>query len=301
MKWQFVVGVVLLVMLGGPVPSAQAARSPQRTANFVFHFPPTAANAAAGLIRIAEAERASLCVLYDPCPRGPFEVRLFSTLDSFLEAQPPGSHLDWATGLAYPDGRVMHLRLDKGLLLSLEETFKHELSHLMLYAATGHQPPRWYTEGLSILQAREDLIGRFEAAAGAAVTDSLLPLEDLSRAFGGGTAERGLAYAQSALFVRRLHDQHGDGAFIQLHAGLVEGKSFSLAFKEAFGLHLREAFDAWAGSLDLPALGWLLQNDWWLWTAAGLLFALAFAKVLWKKRRDRRNAPPPEEDWEWRR
>ncbi len=292
--------LLFLALVVAPLAALGATES-LRTPNFRFHFPASTANSAAGLAQIAERERAALCSLFADCPRGPFEVHLFSSLDSFLAAQPQGSHLDWATGLAYPDGRVMHLRLDKGLLLSLEETFKHELSHLMLYAATGHQPPRWYTEGLSILQAKEDLIGRFEAAAGAAVTDSLIPLEGLSKAFAGGTAERGLAYAQAALFVRRLHDEHGDQAFLDLHRGLAEGKSFSLAFKDAFGVHLRDAFYAWAGSMDLPALGWLLQNDWWLWSVAGLLFALAFGRLLLKKRRDRRNAPPPEEDWEWRR
>lgn len=291
--------LLLFLLLLTPLTATGAERGTVAAGPVRFEYGSTTETMARKLAKQSPVSYRRLCSWYEACPKGPFLFRLFSTLAGFSAAQPGEDHIDWASGMAYPEGNLALLRTDGSVILSIYETFDHELSHLLLYSSSRGRVPRWYAEGLAILQAGESLEQRITQAAGASLTDSLFPLEGLARAFGASGLERNLAYAQSALFVRWLFEQKGQDAFKVFHSRLAAQGSFSASFNEAFDVSLDTAFEGWKKGFSRSGLAVLLMDDWWLWSLVALV-AVAAAGVAARRRRKARKPEPPEEDWEYK-
>ena len=240
----------------------------------------------------AEARYAVLCRTLNVCDIAgaePIEVWLAPDAKEFASAFPGASPMaEWAVGVAFVhEGRIV-LRAHGSALFSLDETFDHELSHVLLYrgAAPGHVP-RWFSEGVAIWQAGESVLDRMLPAQQAALTDRLVPLAELSRRFPAQGPAVALAYAEAALFLRWAIGRAGPELVPSLVRQLREGVAFGPAFEALAGVPLEEAELAWRETLDGQGLMFIVLTDQnVMWTLLTLLFLVtARIQILRKRRR----------------
>ena len=289
---------VLLALLLFTAPAAAAEWSVEVTSHFRFETPRKNARALAPLVAVAEEVRTRHCALIEPCFTQTITVKVLPESESFRRAQ-PGSHIDWAAGIAYTEKDLILLRLDDGQMLNLVETFEHEVSHIALLNAVPGRPPQWFIEGLAILQAKQDLISRFEAAAGAALHGNLIAFSDLHRGFPGSASGRRLAYAQSGLFLHFLQGRLGGPEGLrEVITRMVDGASIHAAVLAVSGRSLDDLEADWRDTLA-GVRPWIisLRDSWWLWT--GMAFLFLFAVFVKTRRIRRRKKQMVEEESEW--
>jgi len=271
------------------------------TAHFVYEFHPQQEELVKRLDSLSEKLRTKQCAVIRPCFTGSVTVQIASDEQEFLDLQPYRSHIDWASGVAYEELDLIVLRVDAQMLLSIEETFEHELSHVLLLKAVKTRPPRWFIEGVALLLADRDLFQRFESVAAATVSDSTLELKDMDRTFPGQANLRELAYAQSGVFVAYLDNRFGPKLLPELITAMSYGMSLDRAFAKIAGLTLKSVEADWRDSLS--NLGWAmsLTSDWIVWLAASLLFVVAVLLVR-RRIRKRKDAMADSDgpDWEFR-
>jgi len=270
-----------------------------RTRHFLFQYEAEHEQVAAGLARIAEKVRTRHCSLIRPCYGGTITVKIARTEDEFLDLQPYNAHIDWAAGVAYSSLSLVILRMDKRMLLSISETFEHEVSHILLLNAVKKRPPRWFIEGLAIHQAGQNLVERFERVAAATMSDGPFPFSELVDTFPEGEHRRSLAYAQSGLFVSYMVARFGIPKTRKLVRALAWGMPIDTATRKAFGTTLADLEEEWVDSLGSYA--WLMTatSSWTVWGLLTLLFLLA---VVVKRRRTvlrKREMEREEADWEY--
>jgi len=274
-------------------PAAPSEPTPWRvTPHFRFYRAGELGPTAPALADTAEARLGRICQMLDACdalrapangvPR-PIEVWLAADPQRFAAALGNGAAplSEWAAGVAWPAARRVVLRVHGSALLSLADTFDHEVSHVVAYVAAGGRPlPRWFAEGVAIWQAGEDVLSRLQTAAGAALTHDLLDLRALTNAFPEGGRAVPLAYAESALFVHWLVRQRGPGAVPRVFRALREGRPFEEAFRDTFGAPAGALFERWADELREGSSMWTVLRDGnLLWGVMVLLLVLAGLRV----------------------
>ena len=240
----------------------------------------------------AEARYAVLCRTLEVCEiagKEPIDVWLAPDAEEFASAFHGASPMaEWAVGVAFvKEGRIV-LRAHGSALFSLDETFDHELSHILLHrgAAPGHVP-RWFSEGVAIWQAGESVLDRMLPAQQAALTDRLVPLAELSKRFPAQGPAVSLAYAEAALFLRWAIGRAGPELVPSLVRQLREGVDFEPAFKALTGVPLDEAESEWRETLDGHGLMFVVLTDQnVMWTLLTILFLItARIQILRKRRR----------------
>ncbi len=294
-------GLALVVVFATPPGVAAAAPKTLSTDHFLFEFPEQQRKVATRLVDAAEEIRKQHCRLIRPCFEGTIKVQIANSQGQFLDLQPHQAHIDWAAGVAYADLQLIILRVDKDILLTIEETFEHEVSHILLLQAVKARPPRWFIEGMAIVQARQNLIDRFEKVAAATINDQSLSLDRIAVRFPNSPEGRALAYAQSGLFVSYLVNEFGEKSMARFVSTLAGSSDFKQAFKDVFGRSLAVTEEEWKGALG--SYGWLkaLTDSWLLWGVAAMLMVAAIGTQL-RRRRKQRDRLPDEEgaDWEYR-
>ena len=287
-----------IVGFGRPAIAEQTRRE-KTTRHFKFLYHAEQQRLVVHLSKLAEEVRASHCKLIKPCYGGKITVRVAGDEEEFLQLQPYRAHIDWAAGVAYADLSLIILRIDKAMMLTLEETLEHEISHILLLRVVKKRPPRWFIEGLAILQARQNLIERFETVAAAQVSGGPFPLDDISESFPSGVSGRNLAYAQSGLFVSFLVNTYGEKKFKQLLGALTWSTSFKDAIRKVYGVSLASLEAEWVDSFS--SLSWLLAltSDWMLWLFLTALFLVAFVVRTARNKRRKRKMEEEERDWEF--
>jgi hypothetical protein len=271
------------------------------TSHFDFRFFEEHRKVADNLAARAEEVRKRHCALLPRCDEGPFLVRIARDEKEFLELQPYEAHIDWAAGVAYAELSLVVLRIDKDMLLTLDETFEHEVSHLLLLRILPKRPPRWFIEGLAIHHAGQDLLQKLETVSAAAFADGPLPLDELDESFPSTPGGRELAYAQSGLVVAYMQSRFGSKALANLIAALSNGMRLPDAMTKVLGITLAGFEEDWKGTLSRFA--WLkgLTDSWGMWFALTLLFLAALAVRLVRIRRRRALlSEPADADWEYR-
>lgn len=277
-----------LLLASAPVPSSPRVETP----HFRIYGPDTVARSIARVAEDAERRFGRVCRMIDACDAlagEKIDVYVAEDPEAFAQAFPHGSPLaEWAVGVAFPAERRMVLRAHGSQYFSLLETFDHEISHVLVHArAGGRRLPRWFLEGVAIWQEGEALMNRFEQAQRAALTSSLIPFDELDRGFPPSGPLVGLAYAQSALFVRWLVGRSGAGTVTLLIAKVREGVSFEGAFHEVYQEPFVDLAAEWKATLEASASPLVLLRDGnILWIAMALLFVW----VAMVKMRDRRAA-----------
>ena len=109
----------------------------------------------------------------------------------------------------------------------LDRVLAHEFTHALLRRLSARAVPTWLNEGLATALEAPDLTWADRQLAAA----PRLPLSKLSGSFGGmSDGEAAIAYATSAVAVRRLIDEAGGFAVANLLRDLGAGLEFDAAF-----------------------------------------------------------------------
>jgi tetratricopeptide (TPR) repeat protein len=143
----------------------------------------------------------------------------------------------WADG-AY-DGRIkipMAGALDRSE--DLRRILGHEYVHAIVAGLAGSTVPVWLNEGLASALEPGDLSWARQALA---ADGHRLRFADLERGFGRlSQSQAAVAYAQSALGVKKLIELRGEAALVTLLQGLGRGEPFESAFHRAILMRLDE-------------------------------------------------------------
>lgn len=126
----------------------------------------------------------------------------------------------------------------------------HELTHYVLDYMTDGNYPRWFTEGLAqFVEYR--ISGYLWLERESSLRQPLYTLTDLERRF-DSLSNQPLAYRQSYLIVKLMHDRRGNEGLSQLMRLLADGTEFKDAIKRVYGRTMEQLFDEW--------LGWVQTN-----------------------------------------
>jgi hypothetical protein len=180
---------------------------------------------------------------------------------------------DWLGAHAHPELGVILVTASnpRTAVVELRQSIPHELSHLLLYQATGAgyaNVPRWFDEGLATLfetapNPAFELILQEAVAAG-----STIPFAELCYDFPvNNDANRvTLAYAQSASLVRLIQAEYGNNALNQMVRAFVDGADCQSAVKRVLGMSLTDLNLYWLRSRQLqsPAGEFLRHNALWI-------------------------------------
>jgi cellulose synthase operon protein C len=117
-------------------------------------------------------------------------------------------------------------------------TFWHELAHAFHLGMTSHRVPRWFTEGLAVLEERKARAGWGEEGlplfVRAARENRLLPLADLNSGFSRPTYPQqvGVSYYQASLILEMIEQKHGVAAIRGMLKAYADGKSTDTVLRE---------------------------------------------------------------------
>ncbi|MBM4320975.1 MAG: hypothetical protein FJ125_13740 [Deltaproteobacteria bacterium] len=272
-----------------PVPSFVGGEEQLARSGLHFHFLAEDRLAAEELARSGGRARAAIAADLGRDDGRVYQIWLAHDRAAFAELL--GGAPEWMAGVAFGGAGWAVIRLDprgEAPWREVEETFRHELAHLMLRQATGEQAevPRWFSEGFAIYQAREWSFERARTLTRAILRGRVLRLEEISASFPVEPEQVQLAYAQSVAFTGYLLKQGQGGEFARLLAGLSAGQVFPQAIEEAFGRSLQELEEEWQGQLERD-YAWvpLLLGGSTLWVLVTILFLLAYLSHRRRRRR----------------
>jgi tetratricopeptide (TPR) repeat protein len=117
-------------------------------------------------------------------------------------------------------------------------TFWHELAHAFHLGMTSHRVPRWFTEGLAVLEERRARPGWGEEGlqyfAQALDEKKLLPLDNLNAGFVRPKYETQVqvSYYQASLILEMIEQKYGERAIREMLQGYARGKSTEALVRE---------------------------------------------------------------------
>jgi hypothetical protein len=193
---------------------------------------------------------------------------------------------EWVAGFALPEKNSIVVSIRGNVVFQLEDTFIHELSHIMLEKATGGRfTPKWFSEGVAMYVAKEPLIERLDRVLTANVFKKLPPLSSLERSLPRHAPAVHLAYSQSLMFVRFLIKLKGRGSIMDLIGMTGNGIPFNTAFETIFKSDVSEIEKQYLSSLNRnPYIIYIVTGSGTLWILMTVLFILSFLK---KRKRNR--------------
>lgn len=218
--------------------------------------------------------------------QGPGVVRIFiypSEEDLHSALNLAGYH--WAGGQARPELGVILVGIPDSPATTgeMERLIPHELTHLLVFEATGRTPgrvPPWLDEGLASLNEHRPDPDR-QAVVEQALAQGRLPaLEALCAPFpADGNAAR-LAYAQSASVVHYLREQNGSQVIRDLLAAYADKASCEAGVTRVLDTNLGGLDSAWRDHLARQGRLDVALNDSGLWIGLWLLTALLALPLL---------------------
>ena len=173
---------------------------------------------------------------------------------------------------------------------NLEREIPHEMTHLLIYKATGdnyQKVPYWLNEGLAVAhQTQRD--SDFPAILAAARdARQYLPLDSLCGPFQAGTAR--LAYAESESVVRFITSRFGAEGINRLLVAYAAGAGCDEGVQTSLGLSLAELQARWLDEiapLDDAAQRWATWAPWLIVAGLVLVGPLLFMlAAFWRGRR----------------
>jgi hypothetical protein len=260
---------------------------------FCFLFPPAEKKAARFIAGQARPAADRICSITGFSLPARVSVTIVSSREQFNRAQPEGTYIpDWAVGVAYPAHNSMIL-LHKERV-DLLKTFRHELSHIILGNAFGakHRIPRWLDEGLAIIFADEWTLSRLSTLTFAALTDSLLPMDEIAKSFPVDLRKARIAYCQSFYFISFLKGEFGADTFKSFLESYSRHRDFRRAVQSTYHMSWHRMEDRWLRYVHLR-FSWipLLTSSGFLWFVASIVFIVCYVH---KKRKTRQRLL----DWE---
>ncbi len=216
------------------------------------------------------------------------DIYLYTALDDLQSALLLAGR-DWQGGQARPDLGVVLAAISPGqeALAQMKRDIPHELTHLLVYQATGAgypRVPRWLDEGLA--SANEELAQpEYQLALEAAYrTGQLIPLETLCAPFSseGGVAQ--LSYAQSQSVIQFIRNNYPDG-IRKLLGAFVGGATCGGGVEQALGTTLGALEFQWRASLGPQGVWLALTNSVGAWALLAVILSLALLPLAFTRRK----------------
>jgi hypothetical protein len=197
---------------------------------------------------------------------------------------------EWAGGQAHPELGAVLVGISEGpaALGEMERLIPHELTHLLVYEATGRRSgavPSWLSEGLASLNERRPDPNRLASVEQALAEDSLYPLEALCAPFPSDESAARLAYAQSASLVHYLREQYGSQVIRDLLAAYADNASCEAGVTRVLDKSLEGLDSAWRADFVHRRQIDLALNDSAPWLALWILTILLVLPLLGVVRR----------------
>jgi hypothetical protein len=254
------------------------------TSHFTFYFAPQDERLIRPLIEDSEALRKGIVedlgIEFEEKTR----IYLAPSVRQYRELQPYGKAPDWSIGLAYPGLNTIIIqvpRLYRDPSIDLEKIFKHEFTHIALGRAfRGRENvPRWLNEGVSMYESREWSFSRVSAMTRAMLTDSLIPLSEITDSFPHERSKAELAYSESFYLISFLISKYGKENFHRFIKEYSMGKKLEDVLPEVYGIGLRSLEKKWKSSLKLR-FSWLpiITSTTALWFLVSIIFIFAYIK-----------------------
>ena len=204
----------------------------------------------------------------------------------------------WVAGEASPDLRVVLISIPTGpdQNLEMERQIPHEIIHVLQYQVTGtayQQLPTWLIEGTaSISELYPD--PDYQVALNKATTaGTLIPIETLCTSFPRDASNAYLAYAESASFVRMIHNKYGSSGIQTLMKKYEDGMGCDEGATAALGSSLQQLQVSWKHQMlgvDSQSAAWQNMSPYLLILV--LLLLVPLASIFWLIRKPK--TPKPE-------
>jgi predicted metallopeptidase len=285
----FWITLAFILILTPCIVAASDART-IATSHFVFYFHEKEHGIAASLAAQAERIRGEIVedlgLDFDEVTT----VYLAHSLKEYAEIQPRGWVPTWSAAVAYPSLNLIIMkspRVMKGGHMDLDKVFKHELTHIAVGRAFRgrEEVPRWLDEGLAMYESREWSFSRVSSMTKAVLTDSLIPLSEITSSFPREVARAELAYSQSFYLISFLVSKFGKEDFHRFIREYTRGGDLKGILLKVYGIGWDDFEEEWKGYLRLR-FSWIpiLTSTTTLWFLITLVFILGYAR---KKRAQR--------------
>lgn len=241
---RFVVAIFLLasaaIGAGLPVGSPDPRQpQPVERPGFIYYFDdPVQVDIADSILTRARSRMTVLLgadLSYQP------KVYLLDDLDYFKRVI-RGRFPDWGAAAAVPSRQLIAIKSPRSFKIgrTLAELFAHEYAHLALADRLGyHSAPRWLDEGLAMFVSAEWAWSDNLAMGRAAVFGHFFRLDAIEKVNRFTESQAHVAYAQSYLAVKYIHDEYGPTAISLLVNGLADGRTLDQALVDATGSDTR--------------------------------------------------------------
>jgi len=209
--------------------------------------------------------------------------------NEFQKVQPYHNGIpDWVSGVAYHKLSLIVIKSPRAIRrvhYDLRKTFIHELSHVLLGSAFRGDKyiPRWLNEGVAMYESREWSFTRVSTITQAVLTDSLLPLSEITHAFPMERGKAELAYCQSFYLISFLITKYGKNKFHDFIRYYSKERMLDEAFLKVYDLNLHQLEKNWYSYLKIR-FSWIpiITSTSTLWFLITLIFICGYIR---KKRR----------------
>jgi LPXTG-motif cell wall-anchored protein len=229
----------------------------------------------------------------------PVNIRIVTRPSEMHRLAPAGSSLPvWSGAVAFPSHNLILLplqRIDGGPVKDLESTLLHEVSHVAFHRiSNGARTPRWFSEGVAILQSEGSSFHRKQSIWWASLIDHISPLSEIEK-YPEGAKSAEQAYAQAADFTAFLIEKKGWNSIRYLLNAIGAGEPFKDAFRQSYGADVTVLEKKWHEQL-FGGMGWLIHvtGD-GMWLGIGALICIA-GYFLVRKRKNTRLREMEEEE-----
>lgn len=212
------------------------------------------------------------------------KVYLAPSFRKFQEIQPGGEIASWAVGVAYPSLNLIIIKSPRAIKrghIDLKKVFKHEFTHIALGRAfRGREKvPRWLNEGLAMYESREWDLSRVSTMTRAVLTDSLIPLSEITHYFPNEPGRAELAYSESFYLISFLISRYSRESFHEFIKEYSGGKGLKEALKEVYGFGWEELEKRWINYLKLR-FSWIpiITSASTLWFLVTIVFILGYLR-----------------------
>lgn len=178
---------------------------------------------------------------------------------------------DWVAAEAQPElGVILVTAVNpRTAAYDLGQSIPHEMTHLMLYDATGvgyEDVPRWFEEGLAtFFEASPD--PNFPLVVQDAIArQETIPFAELCETFPPGEDRARLAYAQSLSLIRYIRAQYGNDSLTDLIQAFADGADCHSGPDRVLGVTLDRLNAEWLEHEQplSPAARFWQQNGLWV-------------------------------------
>ena len=221
---------------------------------------------------------------------GGTKVWLASSQKMFQEIQPAGKIQAWSVAVAYPRQNLIIILSPRAIKrghMELSTIFKHEFTHIAMGRAFQGSGgiPHWLHEGVAMYESREWDFRRVSAIMRAVLTDTLIPLSEITQRFPQEENRAELAYCQSFYLISFLIHKYGRPSFHRFIREYSRGTPLNQVLVDIYGMSLDQLEERWRRYLKMR-FSWIpvITSATALWFLLALLFLLAYAK----KRRAKR-------------